>query len=129
MAVLDETGLRAADDSRRQAMQANDAAALGKLLAGSLAYTHSTGICDSRESYLHKISSGALRYGEVNFEGAHYRVIGTAGLVTATMRATVFAADGSQRRVASTYLAVWEHGASGWTLQVVQATPLPAVAP
>lgn len=128
MAATEES-LREAEEFRRQAMLANDAAALGALLAESLAYTHSSGICDSRQSYLHKISSGALRYGEVSFEGAKFRVIGTAGLVTATLRATVFAADGSQRQVASTYLAVWAHADDGWVLQVVQATPLPAPAP
>lgn len=127
MAPPDEAGLLAAEASRRQAMQANDALALGALLSASLAYTHSTGICDSRASYLHKIGSGLLRYGEVSFVDPQCRVIGTAGWVTATMRATVFAPDGSQRQVASTYLAVWEHGAGGWVLQVVQATALAAV--
>jgi hypothetical protein len=55
------------------------------------------------------------------------RLLGTAGLVSAVMRATILKGD-VRRDIASSYLAVWEHTASGWMLQAVQATALPAKA-
>ncbi|MES2910672.1 MAG: nuclear transport factor 2 family protein [Pseudomonadota bacterium] len=119
-----EQGLLAAEEARRQAMLGNDIGKLEGLLADSLAYVHSTGGTDSKESYLKKLSSGDLLYETVEFVEPSARVIGTVGLVSAAMRATVTGRDGSNRRnVFNTYLAVWAHGPSGWVLQMLQGTP------
>lgn len=107
-------------------MQANDTATLGELLSDGMTYVHSSGGKDGKQDYLQKISSGALRYESVEFLAPVARVIGSVGLVTASMRATISGDTGNRRHIANTYLAVWEHGASGWVLQLVQATPLPA---
>lgn len=127
MSSPDPTSLLAAEEARRQAMLANDAAALGALLSDALIYTHSSGGKDSRQSYLQKLISGALHYERVGFEQPTARVIGTVGLVMATMRASISSHTGIRREVNSNYLAVWEHGASGWMLQLIQGTPVPAV--
>ena len=108
-------------------MLANDVVALGELLSDSLVYTHSSGAKDSRQSYLHRLASGALHYESVEFEQPTARVIGTVGLVMATMRASMSGNTGNRREVNSNYLAVWEHGASGWMLQVIHGTPVAAV--
>ena len=128
MTTPDPTGLLAAEESRRQAMLANDAAALGALLSDALIFTHSSGGKDSRQSYLQKLTSGALHYETVEFEQPTARVIGTVGLVMATMRASISGNTGNRREVNSNYLAVWEHGPSGWMLQLIQGTPVPAAA-
>ncbi|MDB5967198.1 MAG: nuclear transport factor 2 family protein [Polaromonas sp.] len=123
----DEAGLRAAEEARRQAMLANDGAALGALLADALVYTHSNGGKDSKPSYLQRLASGALHYERVEFESPHFQVIGTVGCVTASMQATVTGGPG-RREVSNSYLAVWEHTASGWKLLFLQGTPAPAAA-
>jgi hypothetical protein len=121
-----EHSLLAAEEARRQAMLAADVAVLGALLSDTLAYTHSTGVTDSKQSYLQLLASGALRYETLEF--AHRaRLMGTAGLVSAVMYAAVRKGD-LRRDIASSYLAVWEHTATGWVLQAVQATALPAKA-
>lgn len=126
MADNNEAGLLAAEEARRQAMVANDINKLDSLLADGLAYVHSTGGKDSKQSYLNKLSGGDIRYEAVEFVTPSARVIGTVGLVTAMMRATVTGKGGANRRdVFNNYLAVWEHGATGWTLQILQGTPLP----
>ncbi|AYQ26865.1 MULTISPECIES: nuclear transport factor 2 family protein [unclassified Polaromonas] len=122
-----ERSLLAAEKTRRQAMLAADVAALGTLLSDTLAYTHSTGVTDSKQSYLALLASGALRYETLEFATPQARLIGTAGLVGAVMYATVLK-GGVRRDIASSYLAVWEHTAAGWVLQAVQATALPAKA-
>ena len=122
-----ERSLLAAEETRRQAMLAADVALLGTLLSDTLAYTHSTGVTDSKQSYLALLASGALRYEALEFAEPQARLVGTAGLVSSVMRATVLKGE-VRRDIASSYLAVWEHTAAGWVLQAVQATALPAKA-
>jgi hypothetical protein len=128
MATALELSLLAAEEARRLAMVAADTAALDTLLSDALAYTHSTGAVDSKASYLQLLAGGALRYETLEFVAPQARLLGTAGLVSAVMRATIRKGD-VRREIASSYLAVWERTAAGWVLQAVQATALPAKSP
>jgi len=128
MAAALEDSLLAAEEARRLAMLAGDVGVLGALLSNTLAYTHSTGVTDGKLSYLQSLAGGALRYETLAFVAPQARLMGTAGLVSAVMRATIVKGD-IRRDIASSYLAVWEHTALGWVLQAVQATALPAKAP
>jgi len=128
MAAALEDSLLAAEEARRLAMLAGDVGVLGALLSNTLAYTHSTGVTDGKLSYLESLAGGALRYETLAFVAPQARLMGTAGLVSAVMRATIVKGD-IRRDIASSYLAVWEHTALGWVLQAVQATALPAKAP
>jgi hypothetical protein len=123
-----EGSLLAAEEARRLAMLAADTAVLGALLSNTLAYTHSTGVTDSKSSYLEQLAGGALRYETLAFVAPQARLLGTAGLVSAVMRATLRKGE-IRRDIASSYLAVWEHTATGWMLQAVQATALPIKTP
>src|SRR5688572_24199731 len=113
MTVSLEHSLLTAEESRRQAMLAADVSVLGILLSDALAYTHSTGVTDSKQSYLQLLASGALRYETLEFAAPQARLMGAAGLVSAVMHATVRKGE-ARREIASTYLAVWEHTAAGW---------------
>lgn len=116
--------LRAAEEARRLAMLAGDTAALAALFSDALDYIHSSGIKDSKQSYLDQLASGALSYETLEFLEPAFRLLGQVGLVTARMQATVKRGD-VRKHVASTFLAVWADSGGGWTLQIVQATPLP----
>jgi hypothetical protein len=120
-----EEGLRAAEAARLQAMQNNDGAALGALLSDALIYQHSSGARDTRQSYLGRMASGALRYDKVEFLTPEFRLFGHVGLVHARMLATVVR-DGAPREIANSYLAVWEYDrecdASAWKLVALQGT-------
>ena len=120
-------GARAVEEARRQAMLDGNLLTLADLLSDTLAYTHSTGLQDSKQSYLQQLSSGALRYEALEFVAPVIRVLGPVALVSAVMKATV-QRGGSRRDVASSYLAVWENTPAGWKLQALQATPLAAAA-
>lgn len=103
---------------------------LGELPSDTLVYTHSTGVKDSKQSYLQKLSNGSLRYEALEFLTPEITVRGSAalgnvGLVRAVMKATVARGE-TRRNIASSYLAVWLNTPSGWKLEAVQATPLPA---
>ena len=127
MFTHDENGLRAAEEARRQAMLQSDTEKLGELLSERLVYTHSSGVKDSRQSYLHKLASGALRYETLEFLAPEVRLVGDVGLVAATMKATV-SGVGGLRSVNSSYLAVWTWTKAAWALEFIQATALPAAA-
>lgn len=118
-------GLAAAEEARRLAMLTADTGALTAMCDEALVYVHSSGVTDSRESYLQKLDSGALRYETLEFVAPRVRVIGTTGLVHAGMRATVLR-GGGRHAVASSTLAVWTFGEGRWTLQAVQGSPLAA---
>ena len=109
-------------------MLQGDTETLGELLSERLVYTHSGGAKDSRQSYLQKLTSGALRYDMLEFLAPHARLIGPVGLVAASMKASV-SGTGGERKINSTYLAVWAYEDSGWKLEFIQSTPLPAAAP
>ena len=128
MSTQDENGLRAAEEARRQAMLQGDTGQLGAMLSERLVYTHSGGAKDSRQSYLQKLTSGALHYDTLEFLAPDVRLIGTVGLVAATMKASV-SGVGGERKINSTYLAVWAYESSGWKLEFIQSTALPATAP
>lgn len=109
-------------------MVSNDVSRLESLLDDSLVYGHSIGGADSKQAYLDKLGSGSLQYKAVEFNDVSVRVIGTVGLLSASMRAVVIGKDGTQRKVVNTYLGVWEHGPAGWKLLMVQGTAMPAAA-
>ena len=120
-------GLAAAEEARRLAMLAADTSTLAAMCDAALVYVHSSGVTDSRESYLKKLDTGALRYEALEFVAPRVRVIGTTGLVHAGMRATVLR-GGGRHVVASSTLAVWTFSENGWLLQAVQASPVNTIA-
>jgi len=106
-------------------MLAADIGALREMCDEALVYVHSSGVTDSRESYLRKLDSGALRYETLEFVAPRVRVIGATGLAHAGMRATVLR-GGGRHVVTSSTLAVWTFGENGWLLQAVQGSPQPS---
>src|SRR5262245_64705019 len=56
----------ALDDERFAAMTAGDRAAIERLLADDLTYVHSNGTVDDKASLLEALSSGKLRYLEID---------------------------------------------------------------
>ena len=113
------------EDRRRQALLATDLSALNGLLAEDLLYVHSTGVCDDKDSYLGKLSSGTLKYLELNFRDLHVQVLQQAAVVSGRMSAVV-SKEGQRKSVASLFMTVWSYGADGtWRLHAHQGTPLP----
>lgn len=96
----------ALEERRRQTLLAGDLPALQGLLADDLAYVHSTGASDSKGSYLTKLSSGSLKYLELNFSELHIQVLLQAAVVHGRM-AAVITKDGERKNVASLFMTVW----------------------
>jgi len=116
------------EQCRREALLAGDSAALEGLLSDALVYVHSTGARDTRDSYLRKISDGALRYLHLEFSHLQAQVTAGAALVTGRMSATVLK-EGQEKQVSSVFLTVWlpepSDAGSAWRLRAHQGTSLP----
>ena len=67
------------------AIQKPDAPVLQKLLHPQLIYGHATGVTDSKESYIAKVSSGKQKYAGVEQEIVKVQQLGDAYLVHARM--------------------------------------------
>ena len=73
------------------------------------------------------LSSGTVRYETLVFDNLTIQIIGQVGLVSGNMLANVLRGD-VRKKVSTSYLAVWANTATGWQMQMVQATSLPAAA-
>ena len=81
----DSQAILQAEKQWMAAIQKADGPALEKLLHIQLIYGHSTGITDSKASYIGKVSSGKQKYAGVEQEIIKTQFIGDTALVQAKM--------------------------------------------
>ena len=124
MADIKQT-IKQLEDQRYAAMCAADAAALDKLLADSLVYTHSYGGADGKASYLDGIRSKKWQYRKIERPKENIQVFGDCALVTGQIRIELLS-DGKPKTLNSAYTNVWIKGPKGWQMVAWQSTPLPA---
>jgi ketosteroid isomerase-like protein len=115
----------ACEEARRNAMLRSDVAALDRLVADVMVYTHSSGGKDTKASWLSKLTDGSLRYDALTFSDLKVTVVNDTALLTGRMHATAVH-SGQPRTVDSLYLAVWVRQPGGWQLVAAQGTPTPA---
>ena len=117
--------IRALEDQRYAAMCAGDAAALDKLLADSLVYTHSYGGADSKAAYLDGVRAKKWVYRKIERPKENIQVHGDCAVVTGQVRIELLS-DGKPKTLNSAYTNVWIKGPKGWRMVAWQSTPLPA---
>jgi ketosteroid isomerase-like protein len=93
---MNEKEILALEDKRFGAMIARDFKALEAMLHGDLLYTHSSGVTDTKATWLQAMQSGKTKYQSVNCTDRKVRVIGEVALVTG--RAAIEAEIGGQPR-------------------------------
>lgn len=115
----------ALEDARYAAMIATDEAALRKCFGEDLVYVHSSGLVDSKASYIAAILGGKFRYRKCDRFEEQVRIYGRTALVTGR---AVFEAEieGSPRTLRLRYLNVWTETPDGWKFVAWQSCPLPA---
>jgi ketosteroid isomerase-like protein len=115
----------ALEDKRYAAMLAGDAKTLEGLFHDELIYTHSSGVSDTKTSYLDALRSGKVRYRKVNRSGERVRFCGDAALVTgrAVLEAEI---NGQAQTLNVSFLNVWTRTAAGWKFAGWQSTRLPS---
>ncbi len=70
------------ENERVQAIVHADAAALSRILADDLTYTHSTGRTQSKAEFIRDIQSGELTYVAAKHEDVNVRLYGDAAVLT-----------------------------------------------
>lgn len=117
--------IRSLEESRFAAMLSRDVAALRRILADDLTYTHSSGQLESKEQFLDSIASGAFQYLAILPEGAlDVRVYGDTAVVTGkgTFRVK---AGGEERSLKLRFTDVYISRDGVWQMVAWQSTRLP----
>ena len=122
---MNEKEILALEDKRFGAMIARDFQALEAMVHGDLLYTHSSGVTDTKTSWLQSMQSGKTKYKSVNCTDRKVRVIGEVALITG--RAAIEAEIGGQpRSLKLLFLNAWAKTPQGWKFVAWQSTPLAA---
>ena len=113
----------ALEDERYAAMCSGDFAALEAMLHDELLYTHSSGLTDTKVTWLASLRSGKTKYKSAAFSDRKVRLAGDTALVTG--RAAIEAEINGQPRSLSVFLNAWTKTPKGWKFIAWQSTPQP----
>ena len=119
-----EDEVRKAESAWVTAITKNDLSGLEKILANSLVYTHSTGVVDTKASYIDSLRGGNQRYESVTHDDMKLQMFGNTGVLTAKVRMTGKTKGvpfDNQLRVVH----VWVKQQGAWQLVAHQTTRLP----
>jgi len=110
------------EEKRYAAMTGGDFAALEALLHDQLLYTHSSGLTDTKASWLASLTSGKTKYKSAQFTDRKVRLLGEIALVTgkAQIEAEV---NGQPRSLKLVFLNAWTKTPKGWKFVAWQSTP------
>jgi ketosteroid isomerase-like protein len=125
MTALDD--VRALERARLSAMLKGDGQSIAQYLDQDLIYVHSTGLVDSRDSYLISLKGGKYVYEKIevieerHVQGADFILL--LQILSVVIR-VAGAGAASPRQVAASSL--WRRSQGQWKLASMQATPRPA---
>jgi hypothetical protein len=122
MTINDE--VLALDERRLKAMIAGDVGELEKLLHRDLKYTHSSGLVDSKDSYIRGVRKKLWEYLSIDTSNAVMTVYGDTALIHCRLRIDLLV-KGDPRRVDSLVLTVWIRDEGRWQVLAVHSTAYP----
>lgn len=123
-ATAKTSDVRATHDARFKAMIAGDVAALSPLLADDLVYVHSAAELETKQQFLERLRSGAMRYRSIEPTETVVRTYGTVAVVNGRAKMKV-TNNGADRDVDLRYTAVYRFGDDAWQLVSWQSTRVP----
>ena len=111
------------EDKRFGAMIARDLKGLEAMIHEELLYTHSSGVTDTKASWLDSMKSGKTKYKSVNCSERKVRILGEVALITG--RAAIEAEiNGQPRQLKLLFLNAWAKTPQGWKFVAWQSCPL-----
>ncbi len=120
----EKSGVETAEKAWSAAIQKKDFAALEKVLADDLVYNHSSGLVDTKQSYIASQKGGKLTYKSVTYDGMKVRLYGETAVVNAKIR--IQAEDAGKavdNQLLLTHVFVKQKGA--WRIVAHQTTIIP----
>lgn len=122
---MTEDDILGLEKQRYAAMLKGDAAALEALFDDALTYTHSSGVVDTKDSYLAGMRDKVWEYKEITRENERVVIRGGCGLVFCRLRIDLNV-SGTPRKVDSNALAVWVETGGATRLVAVHSAGVPA---
>jgi ketosteroid isomerase-like protein len=110
---MDTEGILALETRRYTAMTSNDLPALAALLHDEMVYTHSSGVVDSKASYLEALRSGRTRYLSVEQRAQQVKLIGEVAILIGASHIEVDV-ESARKSLDLRSLAVWTATPTGW---------------
>ena len=110
-------------DNWRKAMIAKDGAALEKLYAPDLSYTHSSGKNETKAEAIAAVVNGKGKTEKIEFADSTVRVYGNTALVKCKVT-LIASTDGKQATTNLNILHVWVKNPAGWQMAARQAIRL-----
>ena len=112
-----------AEKDRFAAMVKGDRAALEKLLADDLTYTHSTALLETKAQFITSVTSGKIDYVSIVPSESDWkvRVNGNSAIVNGVAAVNVID-TGKDRKIKLRYTTVHTNRAGAWLLQAWQST-------
>jgi hypothetical protein len=124
MAMSSEKEILGLEDKRFAAMLAKDFGALERMVHEELLYTHSSGITDTKASWLDSMKSGKVKYKSASCSERRVRVLNEVALVNG--RAHIEADIGGEPRTLKLlFLNAWAKTPQGWKFVAWQSCPQP----
>ena len=122
--TVTEAEATAAEDARYAAQMKGDVAALEKLLADDLVYTHSNAAVDNKKAFIDALRSGITKYRTMKRSDTATRTYGCVAIITgrADFETTT---KGQDSAVALRFHAIWVKRPAGLQFISWQSTRLP----
>jgi len=102
-----------------------DLVLLERLLAEDLTYTHSSGVVDTKASYLDALKSGKLRYLALNPAETEVKILGEAGAVAMGRIEMKVVLEGKESTFQARYTSVYVKRHGQWLLVAWESTRIP----
>jgi ketosteroid isomerase-like protein len=112
------------DKERMEAMARKDLAALDRLIADDLVYTHSTARLDTKKSLIGAMESGTTVYTSVVPSDVKAQDLGDSVVLTGAARISV-QSQGRPNSFAVRFTDVWSNKGGQWRMVAWQSTRLP----
>ena len=119
-----EESLKEAELNRFKVMVAKDIPGLQAVLHKDLVYFHSSGMQDSKDTYIASIASGKSSYVAITPEEMQQRVYGKTGINTGILTILQQAADGAQTTIRLRFTDVFVYVDKRWQMVSWQSTKL-----
>lgn len=117
--------VKAAEKAWAVATVAGDEAALKKLLADDLTYTHSNGDSDTKAAFIDNLKTGVRKYTKLDHEGMDVRVYGNTAVLRATANIATSAKGAAPSPAHLRFLHVWVMQQGRWQMVAHQSLRLP----
>jgi ketosteroid isomerase-like protein len=118
-----EPEIRAAERAWSKAVVAKDTASLQKMFGDQLIYAHSTGVMDTKSSYISKLTSGKQKYDGIDLQNTTVKMYGNTAVTHSRVRMWGTNQDGKfDDQLAM--LHVWVKNGGAWQLVAHQTARL-----